>query len=356
MKSSSGSHFIGLDHIRALAAFMVFSWHFLHGKSGHPIPFESFPSFFPLSLLDEGHTGVALFMTLSGYLFAKLLNGKSVRYGAFFWNRCLRLLPLLLITFLINGIIKFVRGEDIHSYIYSLAKGFLHPVFLEGAWSVMVELHFYLTLPFLLWMFSRARLLPLSVIAAALILRYFLHHGEGKIQELIYTSIIGRVDQFVLGMVLYRFRDCFAHRTLTAMLTMIGFAAFYWYFDFLGGALRNRVSYFFPGWLWIFLPTIEGLAYAIIIAWLDTSFSPSTSGISGFIGRIGGYSYSIYLLHFFVVHRFTEFVHEQIMDISNFYLACLWSVFFFLLMVPVGYLSFRFIESPFLKLRRQYVH
>jgi len=29
-----------------------------------------------MALLDEGHTGVALFMTLSGYLFAKLLDGK----------------------------------------------------------------------------------------------------------------------------------------------------------------------------------------------------------------------------------------------------------------------------------------
>ena len=43
------------------------------------------------------------------------------------------------------------------------------------------------------------------------------------------------------------------------------------------------------------------------------------------------------------------------MDISNFYVACLWSVVFFLLLVPAGYLSFRFIDAPFLKHRKRYI-
>ena len=62
MRSSSGEHFIALDHVRALAAFMVFAWHFTHAENGYPVPFEYVPALFPFSLLDEGHTGVALFM------------------------------------------------------------------------------------------------------------------------------------------------------------------------------------------------------------------------------------------------------------------------------------------------------
>jgi len=63
MISSSGKHYANLDHVWALAAFMVFSWHFLlpEARAVAPIP--------PFSLFAEGHTGVALFMTLSGYLF-----------------------------------------------------------------------------------------------------------------------------------------------------------------------------------------------------------------------------------------------------------------------------------------------
>ncbi len=89
MKSSSGKYFLGLDHIRAVAAFLVFTWHFIHVNNGH----EAAPPIFPLSILTEGHTGVALFMALSGYLFAKLLDGKNIIYTSFIWNRFLRLAP-----------------------------------------------------------------------------------------------------------------------------------------------------------------------------------------------------------------------------------------------------------------------
>src|SRR5882672_9954754 len=95
MRSSSGAHYIALDHVRALAAFMVFAWHFTHAWNGYPIPFEYAPAVFPLSLLDEGHTGVALFMTLSGYLFAKLVGDRRVDFPNFLWSRAVRLGPLL---------------------------------------------------------------------------------------------------------------------------------------------------------------------------------------------------------------------------------------------------------------------
>jgi len=40
---------------------------------------------------------------------------------------------------------------------------------------------------------------------------------------------------------------------------------------------------------------------------------------------------------------------------SNFYVAGLWSSIFFFFMIPAGYISFRFFEGPFLKLRKPYV-
>ena len=43
MKSSTGHHFIALDHIRAFAALLVVTWHFIHNMSGIPIPFEFTP-------------------------------------------------------------------------------------------------------------------------------------------------------------------------------------------------------------------------------------------------------------------------------------------------------------------------
>jgi peptidoglycan/LPS O-acetylase OafA/YrhL len=43
------------------------------------------------------------------------------------------------------------------------------------------------------------------------------------------------------------------------------------------------------------------------------------------------------------------------MDISNFYVAVCWAVLGFSLMIPIGYLSYRFVEEPFLGLRRSYI-
>src|SRR5215203_561184 len=135
MKSSSGAHFIALDHVRGLAAFIVFTWHFTHGQgeeNGYPIPYEYVPDVFLLSILDEGHTGVALFMCLSGYLFAKLLDGRNINYGAFLWNRALRLLPLLAVVILLVGIQSFFRGEDLYAYARSILRGAIFPSLPNG--------------------------------------------------------------------------------------------------------------------------------------------------------------------------------------------------------------------------------
>jgi peptidoglycan/LPS O-acetylase OafA/YrhL len=354
MRSSAGEHYIALDHMRAVAAFMVFAWHFTHGKTGYPIPFEYVPSLFPLSLLAEGHTGVALFMTLSGYLFARLLDGKAIDYRLFLWNRVLRLLPLLAIVIMIVGIMVVADGVSPVRYAYAIASGVILPKLPNGGWSITAEFHFYLILPLFLWMLRRSRWLPLGIVAAAITLRALIHWRTGEVQMPAYYTIVGRIDQFVLGMLAWHFRAHFAGRHLRAAAYLAAFTLFYWLFDLQGGFFQNR-SYPSPSPLWIVMPTAEGLGYAALIAWYDNSFAHSNGAASRFIGRIGTYSYSIYLLHFFFVFAAARFVHERVMDIANFYLACLWSIAMFLLMVPIGYLSFRFVESPFLGRRRRYI-
>jgi peptidoglycan/LPS O-acetylase OafA/YrhL len=333
---------------------MVVVWHFTHATNGYPVPFEYVPTLFPFSVLDEGHTGVALFMTLSGYLFARLLNGRSINYTFFIWNRILRLLPLLLVVVMIVGIQQFMGGGDMYAYVLTIASGVAFPYLPNGGWSLTVEFHYYLILPLILWMLRTSNLLPVSLIIVAIALRCIIYQKNGGVQLYAYNTIIGRIDQFVLGMVVYQFRAYFTKRHFIAIPLLIGFALFYWYFDSLGGFYQYQ-SYPSASPLWILLPTIEGIAYAVGIAWYDTSFSHATTGVSKFIGYIGQVSYSIYLLHYFVVFDAARFVNEKIMNISNFYVAYLWSIMFFLLMLPVGYLSFRFIEAPFLTFRKHYI-
>lgn len=354
MKSSSGTHFIALDHVRALAALIVFTWHFLHSTNGYPIAFEYVPALAPFAILDEGHTGVALFMTLSGYLFAKLLDGKRIDYRLFIWNRIVRLLPLLLLVILIVGVNRFVAGENMAAYAQEIAKGVYLPSLPNGGWSIAIEFHYYLVLPVLLWLFRRSKFLPILVVAAAVAFRVSVHADKGEVQSLAYWTIFGRIDQFVLGMLAFQFRAHLARRHWRALAVFAAFSSFYWYFDLVGGFFQNP-SYPSPSRLWIFLPLIEGLAYGLGIAWYESSFSFRSDGISRVIGRIGDFSYSMYLLHFFFVFAAARFVNEHIADISNFYVACFWALVCFICMLPLCWLSFRFIEAPFLRLRKPYL-
>ena len=69
----------------------------------------------------------------------------------------------------------------------------------------------------------------------------------------------------------------------------------------------------------------------------------------------GKFSYSIYLLHPFIVFRAARAIHENILPLDNFYLACLVGFLCFLAMYPIGWLSYTFIEKPCLRYRTRYV-
>ncbi len=293
-------------------------------------------------------------MALSGYLFAKLLDGKKIIYTQFYWNRFLRLAPLLLVVILIVGLQEYFAGRDMLLYAKKVANGVIMPTLPNGGWSITTEFHFYLLLPLLLFLVRKWKYALLVVIVAAVALRTLLYYEMGQIQTLSYWTIVGRIDQFVLGMLAFQFRAYITGRPIIAILCFLLFASFYWYFDSLGGFYKHP-SYPSPSRLWIVLPTIEGLAYAVLICWYDTSVKPSNGRVSRFIALIGTYSYSIYLIHLFFVFQLAAFINQKVMHIPNIYMAILISVPCFLLMMPLGYLSYRFIETPFLRFRTRYI-
>ena len=350
MKSSTGEHYLGLDHVRALAAFLVFTWHFIHGVDAKPVPYEGAPAIFPLALLDEGHTGVALFMVLSGYLFAKLLDGKDINYPGFFWNRFIRLAPLLILSFVLFGLQEALYGRSLTPFLNSLAAGFVAPTWPNGAWSIAIEIHFYLCLGLIFAAVRRWRPAPVVAVLAMIAIRALLFARDADLQYLSYWTIIGRADDFLLGIAAFSYRHLFRRKHLFAAMFFLVFCGLAWTFDDMGGLTLMR-----PRWPWIVIPSVEASGYAVLIAYYDTSFRPRNVGLSRFLARIGVYSYSIYLLHFFVVFRAAKFINTHVMDISNFYLACAISAVVFCGMIPIGWLSYRFIEAPALSFRRPYL-
>ena len=231
MKSSTGKYYQALDHIRAVAVFVVFVWHFNHFDNGQ----LASPLVFPLSLFTEGHTGVAIFMVLSGYLFAKLLGNKKVNYPVFLYNRGLRLLPLLVCVLLIIAAQAYVDDKLNAAFFIHLLKGFVLPTLPNGGWSITVEFHFYIILPVLLITaikFPNLLMFSLIVFVGARVGFYIL---VGEVQSVSYWTIIGRIDQFLLGTIGFKLKDHIASKKHLALPIAFFFLIFWFYFDTLGG-------------------------------------------------------------------------------------------------------------------------
>ena len=357
MRSTSGEHYIALDHVRAFAAFLVVVWHFTHGANGFPIPFSYTPALFAVSVFDEGHTGVALFMTLSGYLFAKLLDGKRVHFPSFYWNRVLRLAPLLIVVLVAAGTIETSSGRTTWSaYGNRLVTGLWRPDYLpNGAWSITIEFQYYFLLPLFLWLQRKAAWLPILLVAGGLVGRIVVMTLTGEAQSVSYWTLLGRVDQFAFGSIAYSYRHVLERRHLVAACTAATFLMIYQWFDAAGGFYALGGQYPSTNTFWIVLPLIEGFSYALLIAWYDTSFSFKNAGLSGLVAQAGAYSYSIYLLHPFFVFWIPRLVSRDLIWLSTFLRAWAMSAVFYVGMAIIGYVSFRWIEAPFLRFRRKYV-
>lgn len=345
MKSSSGSYYGKLDHCRAVAAILVVIWHFSH--AGGRIPFEYSPNIF-LAVFEEGHSGVSFFMVISGYLFAKIIGDATIDYRRFLYNRILRLAPLLAVVF------AYHLARDSHFTLWDLLRGFVTPAWPGGAWSITTELHFYLLLPLILAV-SRTSVRPLlGLLAAGVLLRAYLHHTHGEVQSLAYWTIIGRMDQFVAGVLFFRLSRKRAVSGRGALAVGLAFLVYGKVFDDLGG-FYGMPSYPSPSLLWVFHPLIEAIAFAVLVSWYDNS-RVTLAGVAGrALAKVGEMSYSLYLLHFFVYEQAADFVARLGVPLENFPVALLVSILFVAIMQPLCWLSYTMIESPFLTLRVGYL-
>lgn len=348
LRSSTGAYYIGLDHLRALATFQVFTWHFMHFPKANELTVAPLPWAF----LGEGHVGVGLFMTLSGYIFSKLLSGKDIVYARFVWNRCVRLLPLLVFVILSVALKTYLTHGDLAVLARNVAWGWIKPSLPNGGWSITAEFHFYLLLPWLLLLMRRGRRWMWLALVAALSVRLAWWWHFHTVQRLAFWTIFGRFDQFLVGMYAFQFRHWVRKSLGIGLGAALGWLAYLSWFDAIGGYHGTGKGSAWS-WIWIAEPTVEALFCAILIVWYDSRMQ-AQGRVSRALAAIGNYSYSIYLLHPFFVFWLPEVIHSHVVKLDNYYVGLGMSLVCFCLVVPIGYLSFTFVESPFLKLRVPY--
>jgi peptidoglycan/LPS O-acetylase OafA/YrhL len=352
MRSSSGAYLSNLDHLRAFAAFQVFVWHFVHtSASCSGICFSR--DYTVGSILEEGHTGVALFMCISGYIFAKLTDGHQVRLGQFWLNRILRLLPLLLVWSFITVASAAILGtisQDNLRWVLT-PVGLARTILAPGGWSIVVELQFYALFPFLLMVagrFGNKWLIAIVLTALAARLAHWL--ATDSVQYLAYWTLAGRIDQLLIGYCAYYFAVGVPRRRILILGVAASgiLLASYGVFNQSGG-FNGTANH--P--IWIFMPLLEAVCYSAIIAAYSLIRVPKLADTA--LGSIGTWSYSIYLGHFFLVPPlFFLFATFSAMP-DSFYGRLMVALLAFPIVIGVGAMTYKTIEEPFLRSRRNYL-
>jgi peptidoglycan/LPS O-acetylase OafA/YrhL len=358
MRATSGFYNARLDHIRFLAVMMVVFWHY-RGELHAVLPQTYAPGFPLLSLFDEGHTGVGLFLCLSGFIFAALCHDRAVRYGDFIRNRLLRIAPLGLFWVAVY----FFSAPETGSTAELAAS--LLTLFNRGAvpdvgWSVIVEAQFYVIFPFLL-IFSRRYGLRflIGLVIVFLCVRCAIFLAKGSVQLFAYSTIFGRFDQIAAGMIAGFLSKSHATqiRRLAWPLCVAGLlvaTAAVHAFNLAGGFMNfGGVPFPSKSPAWLIQLTLEGIGYSLMIL----GYCALPGGNAGRAGRLAAYigaiSYSIYWSHKTVFHALnnTPAIRGFIVTAQDMVLL------FPIYLTPVvlfSMLTYHLIEKPFFDLRKLY--
>jgi peptidoglycan/LPS O-acetylase OafA/YrhL len=327
-----------LDGVRALAVLAVVGVH-------ADLPFTL-----------GGGVGVDIFFVLSGFLITTILvrevNGSGrIRLGAFYARRALRLFPALILVAAVTAIVWAafpwapMRSDTLWgtlaavTYTSSWVRAFdlSGLAYMGHAWSLSVEEHFYLVWPLLLLLFARTRRfrgLVLTVTAAAITYRVLADTLLDWSAERIYNGPDTRAEQLLIGcslaVLLYR-----SHRRVGLGPALIAAGL-------LTAAVLVPIELtLIPGG-----STVAGVAAAVLIAHMVTD---ERSWLVRLLATpplvwVGERSYGIYLWHRPIFGLlFGAGLAAPVMAGLGLALT---------LIIPA--LSYRFVEQPFLRMKRRY--
>lgn len=280
-----------LDLIRGLAALGVAIYHRL-AWSGD------------VHLNSLGTFGVYLFFILSALTmllvyertFADRVTFDDV--ATFFRNRFARILPLLLVVAILwfayltvsNGYDSVVFARSILSGSGLMAltpAGFTSTV--TGAWSLAIELQFYVLLPLLVLCFARVQFLHMCLICVVVIAAQQLYLFSISTETeywVLYTNPLTFAPFFLLGFIIHKAGAVKQKGALA--LSLIAFA------------LIAAYSLFWPGdtkqYGFSFL-ILTGLAFASVYFAYRSQLPTQLVALASVLGNL---SYGVYLLHPFV--------------------------------------------------------
>jgi peptidoglycan/LPS O-acetylase OafA/YrhL len=356
-----------LESLRGIAISLVVLFHIW----GIAIGGGAFQHSIFMSFISSGSSGVTLFFVLSGFLlsmpfFQGIKSGDHPPIRQYYFSRLLRIIPLYYIAVIASMVATGKYTEAIPALWFSYVGFSVFPYSVVW-WTLSTEVQFYLLLPLFMYLLRSSK--GRAAFAAILLAwSYFYYQHSiaqpGNILQPYYSlttlSIFARLPAFILGMagcylfLTYRERLQIWNKLITVRLGGLGIiialtlllGLVLQHSSSMGGLKAERI--------WHIKHIYEALCWlGILLATLLTNPIGKGLLINTFNGVIGKLSYSLYLIHvpvlFFVIHPLrTEMGAEAFIDSPYLYLL---SITGCILSVLASYVSYRYIELPFLKLK-----
>lgn len=357
-------YFTNLDGLRFFAFFAVFLAHSFYSEEPLINSSEVYLVFRRIGHL--GIFGVNFFFVLSGFLITYLLiqeksEKSEIDLKNFYARRVLRIWPLyytiIIIGFVIIPVVQrdilgasdYTESADLWRYllfINNFSDQTPSSAVLGILWSIAVEEQFYLIWPIVIKVINTKKL-PLVFIS------------------IILCSLLFRI--FLIG---YGYRH-----TLSCMsdLSIGSFFAYYAYFsDRFKGAIRGMkqwhilgvyligFSLFFFRDNWSDVPMIylnERLLFSVFFSFiiLEQTYSSSSFKVGKLkiLSSLGRVTYGLYMLHFVAIYIVAKII-ERVLKTSLLSVLVFEPIIALLLSILLAYLSFYFLEKPFLNLKKKF--
>jgi peptidoglycan/LPS O-acetylase OafA/YrhL len=355
-----------LDVLRFFAFLVVFFGHLWPPRATAIVNRLGVPVSIIRGMVDVGGLGVYVFFMLSSYLITELLlrekeKTSTIHVQAYYVRRILRIWPLYFLfiglAFVFGLLIPTYRlaGKELAALLlfsgnwYFAQYGWVGG-FTGHLWSISVEEQFYLVWPMFLKLGGRRTLHAgcVALIALSFASIFFLSYRGNLANPTIFTNSFVICSFFALG----GMTALWVHgRTLRLSLPVRGLLMIFGISLFLTATVACRIDETGPaigaGRLMVgYLLSCLG-CLSIFFGFLGATVPSWCRGLV-YLGKI---SYGLYVFHI-VCGDGTGWLAKDVLHHEH------WPLSFpvsFLLTVLCAALSYRFVESPFLKLKERFV-
>ena len=352
----SENYIPALDGIRFLAILGVILFHITNYiyQNHSDQELQTFVKNIVLPITKYGRFGVELFFIISGFIITlsienHRIKGSLVLLKSFYFRRFSRIFPpyFIIITCSLIFNLLFLKTlsveNGVNSYLASIF--FIHNLiypgefpFLSGAaWSLEIEIQFYILAPILFLLFNGQANYLKILLNLIFFLLFFVVNNIGYNVET--KSLLNYAHYFILGNILAFFklrRNYIGNHYNIILITII---IIYIFIYILNIKYASANSIIILHKLFTLLILFAGLYYILYL----NKVKILTNKILTKIGKI---SYSIYLLNYPIIVLFGQSILSITIFKNYYFTLILFIILFLILILFLSYIFYSIVEKP----------